>query len=258
MSKKEYKGKKDKEPEEQQPSFFIKSHEFAPSSDSIKFEEVLWGNTGFGSVTYKYNNNNLLIQTPKLRTPFGFSKGVPNTPSFGKDFNCQFNLDSITQKNKSFLDSLLEFEKVIVQYAFDHRTEWQLFGNQSESQRATLKDIQARFTPTVKPSKDGRFAPSIKFSFNTRTDKETKIIEIKTICHDDTNTEIIPSETTIPRNAQCILIVSGKQIWISPDRKFGIKWQIDRIKVYPPEVNVIQNAGSGLPSGTCLIDSDEE
>jgi hypothetical protein len=262
MSKKEYKGnKKTKEQQEEsaqpQPSIFIKSHEFGPTKDSIKFDEVVWGATGFGSVNYKYNGNNLLIQTPKLRTPFGFSKGMPNTPSFGKDFNCQFNLDSSSQKNKCFLDSLLEFEKVIVQYALDHRDEWQLFGNHSEAERATIKDIQSKYSPMVKPAKDPRFAPNIKLNFRTRTDKETKVTEITSECHDDKNAEIIPSETTIPRNAQCILIISGKQIWISPDRKFGVKWQIERIKVYPPENNV-QQGGAGLPSGTCLIDSDDE
>lgn len=252
MSKRNY---NKEQSEDTKPSIFIKSHEFAPTQNSISFEDVNWSNTGFGTVNFKYNSNNLLIQTPKLRTPFGFSKGVPNTPSFGKDFNCQFNLDSSSQKSKSFHDSLVAFENLLIKYAFDHRIELGLFTNQTEAERATLKDVQTKYSSMIKASKDPRFPPSIKFSFRTKKNEDTKKIEITTECNDDKNGEIEASEDTIPRNSHCILIISCKSIWISPDRKFGIKWQIERIKVYPPEQS---SSSPGLPSGTCLIDSDDE
>lgn len=239
-------------------SVFIKSHEFLPTPDSITFSPIKWGTTGYGSIELHYNSNDLLIQTPKLRTPFGFSQGVPNTPSYGKDFNCQFNLDSTTLKNKSFYDSLMEFEKVILKYAFVHRSEWELFGNQTENERATLKDIQNKYVPMIKTAKDPRYPPSIKFNFRTKKNKDSNRIEISTECNDDKNGDIVPSETTIPRNSQCILIVSAKSIWVSVDRKFGIRWQIERIKVYPPEQSNFQESTSNLPSGTCLIESDSE
>ena len=88
---------------------------------------------------------------------------------------------------------------------------------------------------------------------------------ITTDCHDEKNKDLKPTKDTIPRRSQCILIIRGRSIWISPDRKFGLKWQIERIKVYAPEESSggfggddYESKVSPLPTGSCLLESDDE
>jgi hypothetical protein len=148
--------------------------------------------------------------------------------------------------------------------AWENRVAWNLFGNQTEAQRATLADVKAKFNPIVKDSKNENYPPTFKASFEMKYDKETKESSMKTQCTNDRNIDIEPDESTIPRRSKVILQIRIKSLWISPlpDRKFGVKLFIERIKVYPPEDNNNDGGsqlGSGLPSGKCLLeDSDDE
>lgn len=244
-----------------QSSIFTKSHEFNPTIENMTFHEVDWGkgNSGWGSVNFRYYLNPLHIQTPKLTTPFGYSEGNPNYSN--KDYNCQFNLDPKTEKIQAFQNGLRQFEQTLIRTAWENRVAWNLFGNQTEANNATLNDVKAKFSPIVRESRNGEYPPTLKLAFDTRYNKETADRSIKTECHDSKNQEITPSTETIPRRSQCILQIKANSIWISPDRKFGVKFAIERIKVYPPEERPGAEAGfgSGLPSGTgCLLDSDSE
>ena len=249
-----------------QSSIFVKSHEFDPTLQTVTFQDIKWGSGGYGNVVYKYCLNDLLIQTPKLTTPFGFSRGVPNTNNYGHDYNCQFNLDSNTQKTKAFLESLQNFEKVILDYAYDKRVEWGIFGNQTEAERATLDVMKGKMTPIVKPSRDPRYAPTLQTKFRKRKDKDNDEWVITAECHDEKNKEIVPSEETIPRRSQCIMVLRGRPLWISPEGKFGVSWQIERMKVYPPEErpsyggeeSFVGEVSGKMPVGSCLLDSDDE
>tara|TARA_R100001163_G_C5068366_1_gene208515 strand:+ start:6944 stop:7711 length:768 start_codon:yes stop_codon:yes gene_type:complete len=253
-----------------QTSIFTKSHEFNPSLENLNFLEADFGKKGdgFGTVRFKYYLNALKIQTPKLYTPFGFSQGIPGTASFGRDFNCQFNLDSSTQKIKAFLNGLRQFQDVLVRVAWENRVQWKLFGSRLQCEKATLEDVRKKLSPIVREPRDDRYPPTLKLSFELKYDKETRIPSIKTECHNDKNEDIEPSESTIPRRSNCILQIKAPTVWISPgpDRKFGVKFLIERIKVYQPEeaqggsaVGSGFSSGVGLPSGECLLDdSDDE
>jgi hypothetical protein len=252
-----------------QSSIFTKSHEFNPTIENITFSQVDFGKNpqGFGTVNLKYYLNVLHIQTPKMYTPFGFSRGIPGTQSFGKDLNIQCNLDSSTEKLVAFLRGLKQLEEVICRVAWENRVEWNLFGNRTEAARATLEDVKEKFSPLVRESRSGDYPPTLKLGFEMKYDRETNERSIKTECHDERNADIEPSEDTIPRRSKCILQIKARSVWISPgpDRKFGVKFVIERIKVYPPEESKVGNGvgivsgGSGLPSGQCLLDdSDDE
>jgi hypothetical protein len=244
-------------------SIFTKSHEFNPTSDNLTLLSANYGKNpeGWGSVEIRYMLNSLHIQTPKLTTPFGFSRGFGGT---GKDLNIQVNLDSNTEKSAAFLTGLRMFETTIIKMAWENRVAWNLFGNQTEAQRATLADVKAKFNSIVKDNKNDNYPPTLKASFDMKYDHETKQTTMKTQCTDDKNVDIEPSESTIPRRAKCILQLRIKSLWISPvpDRKFGCKFLIERIKVYPPEDSTDdpdRKVGDGLPIGKCLLDdSDDE
>lgn len=243
-------------------SVFIKASEFEPNLNNVKFGNPEWGSTGYGSVSVKYNGFDLLIKAPRLTTPFGFSRGIPNTNSYGKDFNIQFNLESNTQKTKAFYDGIIALEEVIIRHAFENRVAWGLFGNQTEAEKATLDDIREKFTPIIRLPKEGsNFPATFKMGFRMFYNKDTKKPKITTECHNEDNNEIEPNEENIPRRSQCIPIVRGKNIWVSPNGRFGLKWQIERIKVYKSSeiaANNEDNPEQRMVTGQCLLDSDSE
>lgn len=247
-------------------SIFTKSHEFNPTMDMLTLHAANYGKNpeGWGSADIRYNLLPLHIQTPKLTTPFGFSRGFGDS---GKDLNIQVNLDSNTEKSSAFVKGLRMMETTIIKVAWENRVAWNLFGNQTEAQRATLADVKAKFNPIVKDNKNENYPPTLKASFEMKFDRDTKESSLKTQCTNDRNIDIEPTERTIPRRAKVILQLRIKSVWISPlpDRKFGVKFFIERIKVYPPEDNF--NGGDGesktnsdpMPTGTCLLeDSDDE
>lgn len=246
-------------------SVFIKAQDFHPTVSNVEFSDVNWGSTGYGSISLKYQSYDMLLKAPRLTSPFGFSRGIPNTSSYGRDFNLQFNLEATTQKTKAFYEGLTDLEDVIVRYAYEHRVEWGLYGNQTEAERATLEEIREKFTPIIRPPKEGsNFPPTFKVNFRTFYNKDTKKPKITTDCQNEENNNFEPSEETIPRRSQCIPIIRAKNIWISPNGRFGLKWQIERIKVYQPEVTTVKTDFSPDPgdqrmiTGQCLLDSDSE
>lgn len=246
-------------------SIFVKAQDFKPTISNVKFGDCEWGSTGYGSVSLKYKGFDLLIKCPRLTSPFGFSKGWPDTPNYGKDFSIQFNIEPTTQKTKALYDGLVELQDVIVQHAYENRVQLGLYGNQTEAEKATLDDVREKFTPIIKPPKEGsNFPPTFKTGFRQYYDKNTKKPKITAECHDEDNEAITPSEETIPRRSQCIPIIRGKNIWISPQGRFGVKWQIERIKVYKPDETAVSAKAEAEPgsqrmvSGQCLLDSDDE
>lgn len=222
---------------------FIKGHEFDPKiDDTIQFSQChRRDNSQFGTVDFKYFMNKLLIQTPKLVTPFGFSTGFPGSHNEGKDFHIQLTLDSKTDKSKKFLEALRQFEELIVNYAYENRGEWGLYGNKTEAESATLEDVKCKFRGFVN-QRNPEYDPRIKLGFRTRFQDGNRIITSK--CHDERNRNLTPSKDTIPGRSPCIAIITATSVWISPSQTFGVKWTIETLKVYPIEK---PEAPKGIP-----------
>ena len=183
--------------------------------------------------------------------------------------NVQFNIEATTPKTKALYDGLVDLQEVVINHAYENRIQWGLFGNQTEAERATLDDIREKFTLIVRPPKAGStFPPTCKTSFKLYYDKNTKKPRITTECFDSDNNEIDPSKETIPPRSECIPIIRATNIWISPQGRFGLKMQIDRIKVYAPDPgskvgwggDEVDTSGAGkmMITGQCLLDSDSE
>lgn len=247
-------------------SHFVSSKNFVPTINNVTFGNPDWSSSGWGTVPIKFQGFDLLLKGPELVTPFGFSKGMPGARNYGRDFNLQFNLDPVTVKTQAFSQGYKDLEEVILRYAYDNRIEWGLFGNQRDAENATMEDIKNKFYPIVKPPKPGsRYPPTMKVGFRTYYNKDSKKTEINIDCRDDDQKEIEPSEETIPRFSKCIPVIRVKNICISPDGKFWVKSQIEKLRVYKPEpygdgakVDAPKTSGV-MASGQCLLDdSDDE
>lgn len=245
-------------------SVIVKSHEFDPNLSTITLSKIHFSGGGFGMVDLKYLGNALMIKTPKVTTPFGFSRGFPGSPFYGKKMELQVNLDSSTVNNVAFSKSLNALQEIIVQNAYENRNDWALFGNRTETANATLDDVREKFVPFIRSAKSPDYPDTLKLAFKTYTDKKTGKIKVTTDCHDAENSPLKQvDEETIPRRSQVLLVIRAKNVWVSPEGTFGLKWQIERCRVYPPEEKPQTREGeatfsfSAAPSGL-LLDSDDE
>lgn len=246
-------------------SVFVKAQDFHPTIDNVDFNNPEWSSTGYASLNLKYRSFELILQSPQLMAPFGFSRGMPNSSSFNKDFNLQFNLDSATKKTQAFYQGLSELEDVIVRHFYHNRVQLGIYGNQTEAEKATLEDVRKKFSPIIRQAKPGSgYSPTFKVNFRTFYEHETKKVSIITTCDDHNKETIIPTEETIPRFSKCVCRIQLKNMWISPKGTFGVKWQINQLKVCEKEnsgttsFSSTDNTNSKMITGECLLDSDDE
>ena len=100
-----------------QTSKIVKSHEFDPNLSTIVLSKIHFSGGGFGMVDIKYIGNTIMIKTPKVTAPFGFSRGFPGSPY--KKMELQINLDSSTVNNLAFSKSLNTLQEIIVKNAYE-------------------------------------------------------------------------------------------------------------------------------------------
>jgi hypothetical protein len=232
--------------------------QLAPTAENIKFGKATVNKSGQGkSVRLTYNDSTLFIQTQKLRNPFGFSRGMENTPQFGKKFSCTLSFDLSTAKGKAFRDSMIELQNLVAKEAYKNRVEWGLGKNAKISNEMTEKQVHDMMTPIVRVPIDKEtmeeitdYAPTFRVTFNTRNNEDTGEVEAITsevYDHEGVKMKQV-DETTIRAGSYCKVLMNSNSVWVSPTG-YGINFRIKQIKVYP---------GDGLPTGKCLIEDDED
>jgi len=234
----------------------IRSYNFKPDKAKLTIFPIKFRQSGSGSVAMHYNGAFICIQTHKMSTPFGYSSG------FGDRFdpNLNVNLDK-SEKSQQFLAGIRALEDLIIQHAFEKRREWGFFNNSTEADRATLEDFRSRFRSSIRESKDGRYPPTMLFKFQTTGYKPGETATIQTAVKNSSNEDINPEK--ILRRSQVIIITENPTIWVSAKGSFGINWEIEVIKVYPPEPYQGGSSSSApapaIQAGKLLIiDSDSE
>jgi len=233
----------------------IKSYNFKPTKDKLTIFPAKFKQSGNGEVSMHYNGCFICIQTHKMITPFGYSSG------FGDRFDPHLNVNmDMSDKSQQFLQGVENLEELIILHAFEKRREWGFFHNSTEADQANLDDFRLRFRSSIRPSKDGRYPPTMKFAFETSGYKKGEKPHIVTTVKDSNNENTNAED--IQRRSQIIIVTENPTIWISNKGSFGLNWKIETIKVYPPENYEPKNNNVSrpvIPTGQLLIaESDSE
>ncbi len=242
-----------------------KASEFSPNNTNTIIKPAGFGGSGFGTAVIQYNKSSINIRTHALVTPFGYSDGLYGNK---KNPNVVVNLYQSRDEDKAFYDGIKQLEEILIQTAFDRRQEWRLFSNSMETKDATVEQVRAKLSPIVRES-NGDYSPTFKGAFL----KDYTSGEVKTPCYNQNNGFIEPCIETIPRRSKCLMDLQAKKVWISPEGKFGLKFEIQKIQVLPPDEQPtprpvsftpvssvpISTPKLNLPQGNCcLLDSDDE
>lgn len=232
----------------------VRHDNFKPSEETVKFGQATPNKSGQGkSSRLTYNNKPLVLQTRKLRNPFGFSRGIEGTDSYNKKFSCTISFDVSTAKGKGFLDQMVALQDLVAKEAYENRVAWGLGTNPKKSKAMTAEAVRDKMTPIVRipTDKEGNeisdYPPTFRVTFLTRTEGEELMITSE-VWNEKKEAVTQIDETTIRPGSSCKVLMTAGSVWITPNG-YGINFRIKQIMVYP---------GDGLPTGRCLIEDDDD
>ena len=246
----------------------VKYSQFEGEENNFEFYKPLTNENGGKNIGFNYKGNSLALQTPKLETPYGFSRGREDKPNeYNKKFTCTLGLDSTTEKKANFVEQLKKFEDVLVLKGMENAFEWGLVSTKAAAKKVTEDTIREKFTSIVKYKVDKetgeistKYSPTFRTVFKTsRNGDEEEVPLITSEVYDDKGNPInykdgqvirpeTVNETTIPRHSECIALVEGKSVWVA-NGNFGITFRISQIRVTP---------GDFAPTGVMMIEDDSD
>lgn len=175
-------------------------------ANNVTFSAIKKNRNGGKFVSLSNGASTMYVQLPSLRAPFGVNHPDDNI----KDYYLNLSLtDEISAKFSALDERVLKFVS-------DNSVA--LLNKQVSID--VMRDVL--FTPTVKPSKDGKYQPTLKLKASTREGKETAQV------FNSKREEV--SLDDIEKGSQVESIIELNQIWFI-NGKFGISLRLNQAKL---------------------------
>lgn len=168
------------------------------------------------------DNVRLVLQTPKMRTPFGLDAYQPKEggdPKYSISTGFQ-GMDS-NDKVRVLHELIAAIDKRNVDEAFANQASW--FGETSTKSRDIIED---RYTRIIKPPKDPKWDDKIQYKLPQKNGR----FEVQVF---DENRNEVSLDYLVP-NSTVICLVELGPVWIA-DKKFGQTIKCLQVKVFRPQ-----------------------
>ena len=174
----------------------------------------------------------LIIQTPRMRLPFGLTSSErkgQNGDYVQYLFDAAFSNIESSQEMKAFYDKMSTLDDHIVATAEKNCEAW--FGKKIP--RAALDEF---YKPNIKPAKDSKYAPTIRFKIPFRYDRfEMKAFRM--VHEGGPKPECRPIELTkdtigdvFRKGAECEFLVEFTSLWFV-SKQFGANFQAPQVRL---------------------------
>lgn len=222
-------------------SSILLSNEF--QTENLSFSEPKKNSMGGNNVLINYEINGrpspIIIQTPRLRVPFGIDKQEPEGGGASRFYvNLSLNNTGATGK---FFDVIKSIEQVVKNTAVEQSEQW--FGK-----KKTLEVVEELMRSTIKYPKDTKYDPTlkIKLPFNNNGPTYTLYDESKEKIKIYLDGELDLSCIEKGCDLTCIIQCTG--VYFIGKSQFGIGWRLLQAKVH--RANKL--------SGYSIVDKDDE
>ena len=211
-------------------SSVILSNDF--SIENVSFSQPRKNNMGGISILLNYLNNGkngpLVIQTPKMRVPFGVDAQEPQEGVGPIKYSLNTSLAANDSTNESlikFTESIRELDIFTKAKGVDSSEEW--FGK-----KKSADVIDELFKSAEKKPKNDKYASTLKLKLPVRDGKPQFEVfdESKKSIQIINNNEIDLSG--IEKGCEVIAIIQCTGIWFVGKTSFGIGWKIIQLKTY--------------------------
>lgn len=204
----------------------------------ITFGSLKSNKNGQGkNISIMYDGRPLIIRTPEMRNPFspGISYGKEDTDQYMKKVTSTLSFDNDrNSKCAQFMERMLELENVLLKMASENLESWGIDvdvepGSSPELVRGLVKQ---KMTRIVRYDKKGNNAPTMRVTYNTENDPETRLVKsITTKIFNDKGEPIDEvSQDTISSGDHVKGIISAGAVWVSA-MGFGINFRFRQVMV---------------------------
>jgi len=192
------------------------STDFSPSA--VNFSKLRKNKNGGKTVYLSNNGNQLLLQLPYMRAPFGLSSFTDeNTKKTSYSLDLSFDPNDSTTQDLE--DKLKALDELIVETVGNNSQEW--LGKKFN--KAVLKE--ALYKPLVRPNK-GEYPSTIKLKILTDLRTGDFVPEAY-----NSRRESVPLDS-IEKGQKIMTIIDLNQIWFI-DNKFGVTARLKQCLLEP-------------------------
>lgn len=211
----------------------ILSTEFNESN--VTFSEPKKNSKGGSNVLINYTSDSgsrgpLILQTPRLRVPFGADRQEPEGGGAMRySVNLSINTDGVTGK---FFNVIQQIEEFVLNSAVENSESW--FGKKKS------KDVvQELMRSVIKYPKNEKYDPTlkIKLPYNDKGPQFKLEDSAKTPINVWVDNEI--DVKNIPKGSEMVCIIQCTGVYFIGKTQFGIGFKILKARVY--EGNLLQN-----------------
>jgi hypothetical protein len=193
--------------------------------------------TGLFNIPFSYNGeNSLIIQTPKMKAPFGITEGMNNNGKFSIElsFDGEKGETKDAKRMVELKTCMQSLNAKLVETCFKHPEWLKLKNNKNKSCESYCDEYLASSIRPPKEEFKDKYADRFKISipFDSRTGKSSDYVEFynqdkKRISWDDVS-------GMKGFSAMCLYKISGA--WVSPSlKKFGYFIKLVQMQLFPNE-----------------------
>ena len=234
-------------------SFSIKDSNF--DGDLMTAKPVKSQPTGMKMVVFRYNNNNLRLQTPQMPQAFDMNENKSeSTGRISYSTNLSFRYDQEDDKVSAFREILESIDAYNVDFATKNSLE--LFGKKYKKEM-----IEEFHKPIVKWPKNDQYRPTIKIKLPFRDGiPDFQVYDRKKKQFDIYDSETTESDLSMfSPHTKSVYLIEYTGIWVI-GKQFGAGWKLIQAKLYNEEQ--IQGCGiitdSDDEDGTAVAEDDED
>ena len=212
----------------------------------ISFSDPVANSYGGHSINVRYGGQPLLVQTPKMKLPFGMGtyqdEKNPSNVKYSFDFSfAGYELGSdgkpMSPAIRAMHDKLIELDAVLVKGAIANTQAWFPKMEVDDDHQFLVKTLKRNLRPSVKVSKQAtKYPPTMKTNIKEYVDKkdgQTKYFGAKFFDADKNAINNI-IEYNVPKYSEAIAILRPKVTFNGGD-KYGFSWDISQARVFPAQ-----------------------
>ena len=222
--------------------------------ENVSFKEPKKNQVGGLSVLLNYQNDTLnkngplVLQTPKMRLPFGFDDSIQEGTGIHKySINGSLATSDTTNQNlRLFTETIRELDNLTKKVGEEKSVEW--FGK-----KHTSEVISEFYKSAEKKSKNDKYPSTLKIKLPTRTNDDKTVIPAFDI-YDENKTlvNIVDSSginlNCIEKGSEFVAIIQCTGVWFVGKTQFGLGWKVVQLKLYRSQKLV----------GYSIVDDDPE
>ena len=220
--------------------------------ENVSFKEPKKNAVGGQSVLLNYTNPKtkkmgpLMIQTPKMRMPFGPEISESDTGIKKYSVNTSLANDETQNQNlKVFTEIVRVLDDYTKKFATEHSEEW--FG---KKQKADV--LEEFYKSAEKKSKKEKYPSTLKLKLPVKTDGGKKIPQFD-IYNDSKEivNVLVESEidlSCLEKGGETVAIIQCTGVWFVGKTQFGLGWKIVQMKTFKNQKVV----------GYSIVDEEEE